>query len=110
MPLVRAVAGSGAAVGPDDGHGTRTTAAWAGLSGSGLEAGTELAPTTGDGATAAVVAAVANSKVWFPLFLFVANVILSIPAVDLVHALPAACSELRTISPKLRTESELAIS
>ena len=50
-------------MGPDDGHGTRTTAAWAGLSGSGLEAGTELAPMMSDGAAAAVVAAVADSKV-----------------------------------------------
>ena len=104
MSLVRSVTASGAAVGPDDGHGTRTTAAWAGLSGSGLEAGTEvLAPTMSYGAAAGVVAAVADSKVWLPLFLFVANVILSLSAVDLVHALSAACSELRTISPKLQT-------
>ena len=71
------------AVSPDDGHWTHTTAARTGPSGSGLGVGTELAPMMGDGAAAAV----ADSKVWLPLFLFVANVILSLPAVELVHAL-----------------------
>ena len=103
--MVCAIAGSGAAVGNDDGHGTRTTAG--GLSGSDLEAGTELdgnIMTTLDMAWQWVTRPIFEASTRLPEQVAPAIPEQVAPAVTAAPAPPAELDTMRRENQDLRTQ------